>query len=182
VLHQHRELAYTVPGQNLPCAFDDCSESDDESEDERHDDEEQKSGAGQNKEGSEAPKEMEEFEFGFTNTPINQSKHPLISKSVGEKDEITRGMVNVLIWELLALPSITNRKVAFDFVYNTQGCLVNVPTHTSENGSLATAGHKGDKWLETILSQVAVNLEDGVQLICTYISKNYEGVFKTSAT
>jgi hypothetical protein len=72
MLHQHRELAYTVLSQNLPSAFDDYSDSDDESEDEHDDDDddddEQKSGADQNTDRGEAPKEEEQFEFGLTNT------------------------------------------------------------------------------------------------------------------
>jgi hypothetical protein len=73
---------------------------------------------------------LEEFDFGFTNIPLNLINYPLLSKSVGEKDEITSSTANELIWELLALPTITNRKVDFDFANNTQGCIVNVPTHT----------------------------------------------------
>jgi hypothetical protein len=63
-------------------------------------------------------------------------------------------MVNALIWELLALSSVTNGKVVFEFFNNTQGCLANVPMHTSEKGLLATAGRKGDNWVEAILDQV----------------------------
>jgi hypothetical protein len=82
VLPQHRELAYTVLSRNIQSAFDDSSDSEDESEGERDEDNEQKSSSDQNTEGGEAPKEEEKFDFGFTNTPINQSTHPLLSKIV----------------------------------------------------------------------------------------------------
>jgi hypothetical protein len=81
VLLRHIESC-PVPSQNLSIAFDDYSDSDDESEDERDDDDSQKSGADQNTECGEAPHEEEQFDFGFVNTPINQSKHPLLPKIV----------------------------------------------------------------------------------------------------
>jgi hypothetical protein len=65
VLPHHRELLYTVLSCSLPCAFDDCSDNDDELEDERDDNEEHKSSSDQNKEGGEAPKEVEELGLGF---------------------------------------------------------------------------------------------------------------------
>jgi hypothetical protein len=133
----------------------------------------------QNTKGGEAQNEEEQFDCGFTNSPLNQSKHPLLFKIVWEKDEITSGTVNASIWELPVLLSVMNRKVAFEFVNNTQGCLVNAPTHKSKKGSLATAERKGDKWLEAIFGQVAANLEDGAQWICTYLGKNYEEASKT---
>jgi hypothetical protein len=60
--------------------------------------------------------------------------------------------------------------------------LINVPTHTSENGLLATAGRKGEKWIEAIIRQVSENAEDGAQWICTYLGKWYDDAFKTAAT
>jgi hypothetical protein len=65
--------------------------------------------------------EMGKFDFGFSKTPINQTKHPLISKLLIDKsDDIESGAVHALIWELLSLPTVTHRNVQFDFVNNTK--------------------------------------------------------------
>jgi hypothetical protein len=75
--------------------------------------------------------EENSFDFGFTSTPINISTHPLLSKLVGEKDEIESGTVKALIWELLSLPNVNNGKLEFKFSKNTQGLLINAPAYTN---------------------------------------------------
>jgi hypothetical protein len=119
-----------------------------------------------------APKEVEQFDFGFSKIPINQTKHPLLSKRIDESDA-----GNALLWELPSLPTLMNRNAKFDFLHNTKGCLINVPMHTTEKGMLATAGRKGNKWLEAILEQVNNNPEEGAQWICIYLGNTYEDAF-----
>jgi hypothetical protein len=129
VLPHHRDLAFVVLNRNTPTAFEEEEEERGEEEDSEDDDrnENRKASDGQSKEGVDKDKS---FDFGFTSTPINLSQHPLLSKLVGEKDEIESGTVNALIWELFSLPSVKDRKHEFKFSNNTQGCLINVSTHT----------------------------------------------------
>jgi hypothetical protein len=183
VLPHHRDLTFAVLNRNAPTAFEEeekeREEEDSEDDDRSKDDDRnknRKASDGQSKEGVD---EEKSFDFVFNSTTINLSQHPLLSKLVGEKDTIESGTVNALIWELFSLPCVKDRKLEFKFSNNTQGCLINVPTHTSEKGLLATAGRKGEKWIEAIIRQVSENAEDGAQWNCTYLGKRYEDAFKT---
>jgi hypothetical protein len=141
VLPHHRDLVFAVVNRNTPNAFE---EEEEEIEDEdREDDDHNENKSTSDGHSKEVSDEEKSFGFGFTSTPINHSKHPLLSKLVGEKDEIESGTVNALIWELISLPNVNERKLTFKCANNTQGCLINVPTRTSEKGILATAIRKG---------------------------------------
>jgi hypothetical protein len=114
--------------------------------------------------------------FGNVAIPSDTDTFPIISKLCDNKKEVQPMMVNRIFNELMAMAGVTNCKIEYtNFVSNKNGCLINVPSHSTKQAFTNKAERKGSKWVSIFLGRKAAKslMQNCIFIILVSITKRY---------